>query len=468
MDWANIEDTVIESEKIEKKLDDILEDMIITEEMQSVIDIIAKDEFKMIFLTGKAGTGKSVFLKYLKNKILKNAVFLAPTGIASINIGGQTIHSFFKFKHHFNSYKLQRPLGLEVKDRDKYKKIKYLVIDEISMVRADIFDSINTFLQANRNNYGEFFGGVKVILFGDLFQLPPIVNDDDKFLFKKFNYATPYFFSSDIFKQICKKTHYINFTHIFRQKDNTFIDVLENIRNSKFPKEIENTINSRVIKRYSDLPEGSMILSTVNKVADQYNKKFLDDLPTKSKVYVADIRDKFNISDYPTKEKLELKVGAQVMFVKNDTQKRFVNGTIGKIKWLSEEHIGVEINGIDNYILRETWEKREYVDKKSDELETVSVGSFTQFPIKYGWAISIHKSQGLTFDNVLIDTANNVFASGQIYVALSRCRTLEGIYLRHKITKDQIFKNNYIEAFLKYIEQMKYEREIANGNTDII
>lgn len=439
-----------------KKDDFDLDDMIITDEMNAVLDIIAKDEFKMLFMTGRAGTGKSVFLKYLKNKVLKNAVFVAPTGIASINIQGQTIHSFFKFGHQFQSHKNQ---GFK-DDASTYKKMKYLVIDEISMVRADIFDSINTLLQVNRNNKGEVFGGVKVIIFGDLFQLPPIVGNEDKNLFKKFNYKTPYFFSSDIFKSISSKVQYIEFSKIFRQNEMKYINILENIRHSKLPKNINTQLNERVIEKYDDVPAGTMVLATLNKISDNYNQKFLSELESKSKTYFAEIKGNFRLSDFPTKEELVLKVGAQIMFVKNDAMKRYVNGTIGTITYLADDHINVDVDGYDIRVIQDEWEKIEYtsgVKEINDGIATKPVGTFKQFPVKLGWSVSIHKSQGLTFDRVLIDTGNRVFAPGQIYVALSRCKTYGGLYLRYPIQKKDLIQNAYITAFLEYINNMKIE-----------
>jgi len=448
---------VVSKKDVSVKDDFDFDDMIVTEEMNAVLDTLARDDFKMLFITGKAGTGKSIFLKYLKRKVLKNAVFVAPTGIASINIQGQTIHSFFKFGHQFQSYKAQ---GMK-DDSDVYRKMKYLIIDEISMVRADIFDSINTLLQKNRNRLDEVFGGVKVIVFGDLFQLPPIVGNQDKPLFKKFNYKTPYFFSSEIFKNISSKVKYIEFSHIFRQKEMKYINILESIRHSNIPRKIKNELNDRVISNYNEVPDNTMVLATLNRISDNYNEKFLSELDTKSKTYFANIEGNFKLSEYPTKEELLLKVGAQVMFVKNDSMRRYVNGTIGKVTYLGENYINVDVDGEDVRVVPDEWQKLEYKSQpKTDddgELESNVTGLFKQIPVKLGWSVSIHKSQGLTFDRVLVDTGNRVFAPGQIYVALSRCKTYDGLYLRYPIKERDLIKNGYILSFLEYINSMKIE-----------
>ncbi len=423
---------------------------ILTKELKQALDIIEKNEFAILFITGKAGTGKSTFLKYIKLNILKhNAAYLAPTGVAAVNIQGQTIHSFFKFPPRFITLDEIK----KSKDSKLYQMIDFIVIDECSMLKADIFEGINQSLQISRNNNLPF-GGVKVILFGDLYQLPPVVDRETAALYGKFDYKTPYFFSSKIFKKLlipnnCIKV--IELTHIFRQKDENYIDILEKIRHCQTDNQLFNILDNQVVTTKSILPKNITILTTTNKLAKKYNEENLLSLSGPSHKYKAIIAGDFKETEYPTDEIIELKKGAKILFIKNDLAKRWVNGSIGFVSKLFDNYIIALINGQKVIVEMEKWEKIQYT-VENGVLSYKIIGSFKQLPLRLGWAITIHKSQGLTLDNILVDTSTKAFASGQIYVALSRCRSLSDLYLQGSITNEDLLINSDVNRFIEYMK----------------
>ncbi len=408
-----------------------------------------------IFLTGKAGTGKTTFLHSLQKTLPKRMVITAPTGVAAINAGGMTLHSFF-----------QRPLGPYIPEGTTTEKhnirkekvsiirnLDLLVIDEISMVRADLLDSIDAVLRRYRNNELPF-GGVQLLMIGDLYQLPPVVKESDWELLQPY-YKTPYFFSS---RALCNSELLtIELRHVFRQQDRSFIALLNRIR--------ENQVNSTDLallnKRYCQdkdkafaAAKGTITLCSHNIMVDNINLNRLDELSGRSRSYCAEVSGEFPESTWPTEKTLNLKVGAQVMFVRNDPspEKLFYNGKIGTITWMSRDKVGVQCDEdqaeitVDNV----NWENREYtLNPKTMELDQQTIGSFKQLPLKLAWAITIHKSQGLTFNKVIID-AQSAFAHGQTYVALSRCSSFTGLTLASRIHPESIKTDDNVRKFSQY------------------
>lgn len=403
------------------------------------------------FITGRAGTGKSTLLQLIRNTTKKRTAVLAPTGVAALNVKGQTIHSFFKFPP-----KILNPSEIKkVRDHKMYKNIDTLIIDEVSMVRADMIDNIDLFLRVNRG-VDDFFGGVQVIFFGDLFQLPPVVATPfEKEIFKN-EYESPYFFSASIFSYGFK-VRLIELTKVYRQDEMEFIDLLDKIRLNQVEYEDYELLNSR----YLPLPEDAsffITLCSINATANALNLKNLNSLEGKPHIFKARVQGVFQQKVFPTDEHLVLKEGAQVMFVKNDPQKQFVNGTIGTIEKISSDHeVTVRIkdsNGQDKYITveKQEWEMLKYAKGADDKIITEVLGTFTQLPLKLAWAITIHKSQGKTFDNVIIDLGYGAFEYGQTYVALSRCRRLDGIYLKSPIKPKDIKTDDRVS---EYYDMMK-------------
>lgn len=411
-----------------------------------------------LFLTGKAGTGKTTFLRKLQKQSYKRMVVVAPTGVAAINAGGVTIHSFFQLDlgPFIPDPALQRKEEPYKFNKDKINIIKsldLLVIDEISMVRADLLDAVDYVLKRIRKNRMPF-GGVQLLMIGDIQQLPPVVRDED------IKVLCPYYTSLFFFHSIAlKQTNYacIELKHIFRQSDQVFINILNKIRENNIDSETLQTLNERVNPNFSPKSEENyIILTTHNSQARNINDKRLLDLRGKKHIYEASIRGNFPKMAFPTEEALELKEGAQVMFIKNDPspEKRFYNGKIGIVLRLDGEKIEVKLDNIEQPITVEPmeWENKKYtIDKATKEIKEVVEGVFTQYPLRLAWAITIHKSQGLTFDKVIVD-AGMAFTHGQVYVALSRCKTLEGLVLSSQIDSSSLFSNHEILQFNKTAE----------------
>ncbi len=399
---------------------------------------------KCLFITGKAGTGKSTLLKYFRANTRKKIAVLAPTGIAALNVGGQTIHSFFGFPPR----PLQKREIKERRNRRLYQKLDAIIIDEVSMVRADMMEQIDFFLRINGKNRALPFGGVQMIFFGDLFQLPPVIASlEERMLFQE-HYDSPYFFSASVFKTFLP-INMIELSHVYRQKNRQFIRLLDAIRLRRIDEDDLETLNERYIKDIED-DDFYITLSARNAKVDEINNRKLKALDTEEFSYLAKITG--NIKVLPAETPLKLKVGAQVMFLKNDPKRRFVNGTIGKVIDLTIQTIKVEIltpKGTIQIVDVEPfeWESMKHTINENNEIETQNIGTFTQYPLRLAWAMTIHKSQGKTFERLIIDMGKGAFEYGQTYVALSRCTTLEGIILRRPLQPKDIFVDQKIIDF---------------------
>ncbi len=405
---------------------------------------------KSVFLTGKAGTGKTTFLQRLKKQTAKRMAIVAPTGVAAINAGGVTIHSLFQLS--FSPF-VPNHVAVESKkySRNKInliKSIDLLVIDEISMVRCDVLDAVDLVLRQFRNRF-QPFGGIQLLLIGDINQLAPVVKDTEWELLKD-HYKTVFFFSSHALSKSYPVI--IELKHIFRQSDRAFIDLLNQVRNNTMDSEGFALLNNRLDRHIFELnkDDGYITLSSHNAIAKQINSDRLEKLSGVSRFYKATISGDFSEYSFPTDANLELKKGAQVMFIKNDTakEKRYFNGKIGRIVKLDSDSITVQADDLDEIIVNtEEWTNIKYtLNLETKSIEEKVMGSFNQIPLKLAYAITIHKSQGLTFDKVIID-AQDAFSSGQVYVALSRCRTLEGIILSTPISNKSIRLDSTINEF---------------------
>ncbi len=420
-----------------------------------------------IFLTGKAGTGKTTFLHRLKAKSPKRLAVVAPTGVAAINARGVTIHSFFQMPFgpilpDGSQFKIKRDFKQKFSKKkiDIIKSLDLLIIDEISMVRADLLDAIDQVLR-KYNHRNKVFGGVQVLMIGDLQQLSPVVKQQEWDLLKNY-YQTPYFFSSKAFQQANAVN--IELKNIYRQEDPVFINILNEVRNNQLSKESAKLLNERYIPDFNPKPdEDYVLLTTHNYKAEKINREKLDNLSGKTYYYHAYIEGKFPENAYPNDEKLALKKGAQVMFIKNDSsfEKRYYNGKIGRISYIDDKNIYVKCPGDDTDIevSRETWENITYdINPQTQQIEEKPQGSFSQIPLRLAWAITIHKSQGLTFDKAIID-AELSFAHGQTYVALSRCKTLEGLVLKTPIQPEAIINDSRVKNFTEAASQKQPDKQ---------
>ncbi|WP_236980021.1 helix-turn-helix domain-containing protein [Membranihabitans maritimus] len=413
-----------------------------------------------LFLTGKAGTGKTTFLKQIIKESSKNTIVVAPTGVAAINAGGSTIHSMFGLPlkafipaddpvdHNIanNYFSLRKHFKFRKEKQKVLRELELLIIDEISMVRADILDAIDYALKFVRRS-SEPFGGVQLLAIGDLFQLSPVIKSHVWYHLEPY-YKNGYFFSSNAWNQ--SNAIIIELKKIYRQKNESFIAILNNIRNGNVQFEDIERLNKQ-LAHSSDNGDQTVILTTHNSKADTINQRRIEALPGKYKIYSAKVKGSFNESAFPVDQDLQLKIGAQVMFTRNDAEGgRFFNGKLGTIKKLEKDKIKVDI--VDGHIIdleRSEWLNYKYsLNDKTREVEQEKLGSFSQFPLRLAWAITVHKSQGLTFDKAILDLGKS-FAPGQVYVALSRCRELDGIQLLSKITPENIKTDRNISDFYK-------------------
>ncbi|MBT3817099.1 MAG: AAA family ATPase [Candidatus Magasanikbacteria bacterium] len=404
-----------------------------------------------IFVTGKAGTGKSTLLEYIRNYTSKKIILLAPTGISAININGDTIHSFFKLKPGFEKAEAEK-MRIDEKKEKKFKRIETIAIDEISMVRADLLDAIDIVLRRTRKN-DQPFGGVQMVFFGDLYQLPPVVTSVDREKFFS-EYTLPYFFGAEVFKTRFDlfstkfELEIIELTEMYRQKDMDFIHVLNAVRNNSVDHNHLNTLNTRFFPDFTPEDKDNYIyLMTTNASARKVNDEKLAQLPEEERMYLSEKTGDIAKNLHPNDEMITIKVGAQVMFICNDAERKWVNGTIGKVIEINGDRVLVEkTNGDMVDVKKHTWEISRYTFDKG-QFEREIIGSFTQMPMKLAWAITIHKSQGKTFDKVIIDLGRGSFAHGQTYVALSRCTTLEGVILKKRMYKSSIIMDTRIRNF---------------------
>lgn len=446
--------------------------MLQNKELELASDFIEKTD-RNLFLTGKAGTGKTSFLHQLKTQSLKRMVVVAPTGVAAINAKGVTIHSFFQLPfgpilpNSSSAYasSIQRKFS-KIKI-DIIKSLDLVVIDEISMVRADVLDAIDEVLRRYRDRTKPF-GGAQVLMIGDLQQLAPVIKPEEWDLLKS-HYRTAYFFSSKVFQQA--NAIAIELKHIYRQQNETFITILNEIRNDQLSETSAALLNKQYQPNFEPQQEdGYITLTTHNKNANTINQNELDKLTTVSRTYTAEVYKDFNEKNFPNDEHLMLKVGAQVMFIKNDStpEKRYYNGKIGTITALEEDLVIVKCADDDRIEATvETWENVKYtLDQETQEITEKLEGSYTQIPLRLAWAITIHKSQGLTFDKAIID-AEASFAHGQTYVALSRCTSLEGLVLKTPIRHHSIINDQTVSSFTKQVEEnLPTEKELQTSKKE--
>ena len=449
-------------------------------EFQDALNLV-KYTRQSLFLTGKAGTGKSTFLRYVCDNVRKKHVVLAPTGIAAINAGGSTLHSFFKLPFHpllpddpnlsLQKGRIHEFFKYTKPHRKLLEELELVIIDEISMVRADIIDAVDRILRVYSHNLREPFGGKQLLLVGDVFQLEPVVKADERDILNRF-YPTPYFFSARVFGQI--ELVSIELQKVYRQSDPKFIGVLDHIRNNTAGSADLQLLNTRytTATEPADADDLYITLATRRDNVDYINERHLKELPGQPESFLGEVHGDFPESSLPTSQELILKPGAQVIFIKNDYERRWVNGTIGVVS-------GFDLDGETLYITtddgracdvrRETWRNIRYTyNEEKKQIEEEELGTFTQFPVRLAWAITVHKSQGLTFSRVVIDFTGGVFAGGQTYVALSRCTSLEGIRLRKPVSRADVFVRPEIVQFAeRFNNRQAIDRALKQAQADV-
>ncbi len=446
------------------------------QELQNALQIIQYTN-RSLFLTGKAGTGKSTFLRYIAENTKKKHVVLAPTGIAAINAGGATLHSFFKLPFHpllpndtqYNARNIRGTMKYNQEKRKLLQELELIIIDEISMVRADIIDFIDKILRIYCRNMREPFGGKQILLVGDIFQLEPVVKDEERQLLQPF-YPNSFFFSAHVFREIQLVS--IELKKVYRQTDEHFIHLLDKIRKSETTVSDLYTLNQRV-GRDIDTSGMSITLSTRRDTVDYINQQKLEELPDETVMFEGVVTGEFPENSLPTPKELELKCGAQILFIRNDKEHQWVNGTLGIIIGFDinegRETIYVHTDDEEDLIVeREVWSNVKYsFNEQEKKIEEHEIGTYTQFPLRLAWAITVHKSQGLTFKHVKIDFTGGAFAGGQTYVALSRCTSLEGISLKEPLRRSDIFVRPEVVQFSRqYNDNQLISSALKQGQAD--
>ncbi|MEK7528220.1 MAG: DEAD/DEAH box helicase [Patescibacteria group bacterium] len=410
---------------------------------------------KSLFITGKAGTGKSTLLTHFQKETSRKVVILAPTGVSALNVQGQTIHSFFGFPPSITPEKVRREKAsntlLEI-----LKHLDVIVIDEVSMVRADLMDCIDEALRLFLHT-SEPFGGVQMVFIGDLHQLPPVVAGEEERQLFRTEYASPYFFDAKVFGNT--QFDFLELVKIYRQKDQEFIKLLNKVRNNKISALDLDKLNARVLpdpQTFHNKDHSYITLTSTNDAANEINNLRLERLPSSTESYEATLSGEFEGRNHPTLAQLKVKKGAQIMMLNNDKEGRWVNGSIGKIisiefdDFSGEDVLHIQLEGAKKIVKVEpyTWELHKYSwNSEKSEMETDTIGSFRQYPVRLAWAVTIHKSQGKTFDKVVVDIGKGAFTHGQVYVALSRCRSMKGLLLQRPIQSRHIWSNRRIDMF---------------------
>ena len=437
--WSGLLSGGGQVESAPKKSNDLIDNQIYFE----VRKLIEQSPFP-IYLTGRAGTGKTTFLKNFLEETQLRAIIIAPTGIAALNAGGQTAHSLFKFPPN-----LIHPQDVRrVREGRLLRNTDLLVIDEISMVRSDLMDAIDRSLRLHRG-VALPFGGVKILCVGDAAQLPPVVNNQDNEILQKW-FDGIYFFDAPCAK--ASKWNVIELTHAFRQTETHFLGILERVRGGKITREDYDLLETRIRIEPPDKTENSVILTTTNEAARRINEKEMAALPDQAAIYECQTEGVFDEKLFPTESDLELKVGAKVMLLRNDADRRWVNGSLATIVETNSDTVKVKIGRYVHEVEPAVWERFQYDIDEDEKPRRKVVGTFTQLPIRPAWALTIHKSQGLTFDSVHIDFGRGTFAHGQTYVALSRCRTLRGLTISRNLRKSDIAIDNHAMAFVRDVE----------------
>lgn len=424
---------------------------------------IMENSNRNVFITGRAGTGKSTLLHYFRLTTKKKVVVLAPTGVAALNVKGQTIHSFFKFKPNITLNLIKRLRATDEEGNTIYQKLDAIIIDEISMVRADLLDCVDKFLRLNGPDIDKPFGGIQMIFIGDLYQLPPVITGAEKAGYKLL-YKTPYFYSSRVFDSL--QIELLELDKIYRQHDQAFINLLNTIRNKSVTPEGLEYLNQRYLPDFVP-PSGEfyVYLTTTNELASLINTDKLKRLKGRLHIFNGVIEGDFGAEYLPTSKELQLKIGAQIMLLNNDSDGRWVNGTLGEVTGISHDGEGerviiARLEDEEVEISPFTWEIYSF-KVEGGQLQSEIIGTFTQYPLMLAWAITIHKSQGKTFDKVVIDIGRGTFAHGQMYVALSRCTSLGGIVLKQPIQKKHIWTDFEVMNFLTQCQYQKAEKILS-------